>query len=146
MVSNGCLKGGTTSPMKVSDGVPLSAGLLGLEKKVAKESFGSWMVVEKCRGQGRVTGDSKNVGKGGSPVGSRFSILFGMTRATDSEIGGDLGERRKQSDSNGIVQDKVGNLGLRNVDKRKGILLDNTKSIKKKGALVLVGPKQPLRY
>lgn len=69
-----------------------------LEKKVADEPFGSWVIIEHKIGRGCVTSINRSEGAGGGSTGSRFSALMNME---GGDIGGDseiLKEGRKFSD------------------------------------------------
>lgn len=142
--ADGCSRGDTASPMEASDSVLTSLGLSGLEKKVAKESFGSWMVVERRRGKGQVTGVSRNEGMGEGSVGSRFSVLMDMEGVSNDKNGRGFQGRRKVVDTILNAHEKNDALRLKTIDKGKKIQLDNSKTIKKKGISV-GGPKIALK-
>lgn len=73
-VSDGCVREGNAAKTDVTDGSHSTTVVLGLEKRVEEESFGSWMVVEWRKGQGR--SHKGGVGGGAGTAGGQWLSFF----------------------------------------------------------------------
>lgn len=64
-----------TVKMDIFEGINLVKKVSRLEKRVTKESYGSWMVVEWLKGRGRALKGGFDGGAGDLAGGLRFSML-----------------------------------------------------------------------